>query len=877
LTPGLDDKGHLAFPERSLVNAIDAIAAEVPVIAAGHHPLECFNDAHCRLLQQLLTKRAIAYFCGHLHESSPKTVSTPNGTLFVAQTGALYNHRDYWNGYAIVAADPAERHFRTTLRRWFEPRREFSFAEDIADRGVFYSSDAAEAAWHQRGQQVDRRALAEWRKAQLLPALFQECNEGLSSQSLEEVFVAPEFERDVIYQRETDERVGSRIEPVSLEQILLDRANYLISAPKESGKSTLLKQIALRIAKRSDEDAHGGNIPVLLNFGNFKAYKAQLENLARQKLPQLPSRTTVPKLLADGLLTILIDDVEFQSADRKSSMVKFIEAYPKNRYILTTSTAFVESAAMRPEISPNVPFIQVRMRPLRQKHVLALIENHGTRDPLKADRLLERLTRDASALNMPLTAVTTTFLIQIIISEPKEGPIHQAALIERYLEILLEKFAPRELLPGTFNFRNKVDLLSAVAERMVREELYEPSPNILLGWIINYLKVYGLNYSASDILKYFLDSRILTTDGGLVRFRLRVFLEFFVAVRMREDEQFRTFIFDSSNYLRFPNEISFYAALSLRDKEHLEKIFDEFVRLSHEIWSDDQTPESVARYIENYKEPHPETSQEELLELQRQVRSEEEIMADRRAILEEGGSLPDDAPQGVFRPTISSPEDRWMSHLVLLSGMLKHMELIPDWDKRRFLTALLDGWLQFVTLSLSLVGVLAKEKKVVLNGVTYRTALPDDLPVGEIARRLALFMPSGGARMATVFLGTEKLQLQLESGIGEESEPVSRQFMRFAILSNLMAGDIGELAKKLSAQLTGHRYLRHVFARKLYDIAVRFRLPEPDYSKVRLLVGDLFVALGGVPQKEALGRKNRVLNALERQRLLIELKRDRES
>jgi hypothetical protein len=191
------------------------------------------------------------------------------------------------------------------------------------------------------------------------------------------------------------------------------------------------------------------------------------------------------------------------------------------------------------------------------------------------------------------------------------------------------------------------------------------------------------------------------------------------------------------------------------------------------------------------------------------------------------------------------------------------------------LTGLLDGWLQFTTLSLSLVAPLAKEKKVVLNGVRYRTMLPDDLAIGELARRLALAMPTGAARMATIFMGTEKLQLQLEAGIGDPDEPPSRQFMRFAILSNLMSGDVGELAKKLNVRLVGHRYLKHVFARKLYDLAVRFRLSDKDYAKVRMLVADLFISLGGVPHKDVNDRRNRVLNSVERQRLLVEYQRDK--
>jgi hypothetical protein len=281
-----------------------------------------------------------------------------------------------------VSVDSEEKHFRSIFRRWFESRREFSHAEDLANGGVFFSGEAARAAWSIRAKQIDRRSLDSWRKNSLAPVLIKECNEGLSAQSLEDVFVHPEFERDIIYRKETDERMGARVEPVSFEQLLDDRANYLISATKETGKTTLLKQIALRIARREDSST----LPVLLNFGTFKAYKAQLETLIRQKLPQLPSGMTVQRLLSDGLLTILIDDVEFQSADRKLSMIQFITAYPKNRYILATSTAFVESAAIQPEISPDVPFIQLSARPPHQNTAPREVRHGVEASVVRSDR-----------------------------------------------------------------------------------------------------------------------------------------------------------------------------------------------------------------------------------------------------------------------------------------------------------------------------------------------------------------------------------------------------------------------------------------------------------------------------------------------------------
>ncbi len=439
--------------------------------------------------------------------------------------------------------------------------------------------------------------------------------------------------------------------------------------------------------------------------------------------------------------------------------------------------------------------------------------------------------------------------------------------------MLLQKYAPRELLPATFNFRNKVDLLSVIAERMARERKYELERNELLHWMLDYLRSYGLKYAADDLLKYFLESRVMEADGEVIRFRLRVFFEFFLATRMREDVGFKEFIFAEENYLSFPNEISFYAAIAMRDRAAMEEMINRFVKLSEKVPSKAVNGAELARILEDYPVPSAHTSEGELLDLQRQIVSDEHAAEERKALMEGVGTdLDDGNSQLIVRPTYETDEERWLSHLVILSGMLKHMELIPDEDKRRVLNTVLDGWLRFAGNSLGIVGSLAKEKKVVFNGVTYRSLLPDDLTIGEVARRLSMMLPIASARLASMFLGTEKLQLQLEDGLGTREEPASRQFFRFAILSDLMVDDLASKAVLVDQSIRGHTFLTHVFARKLYEIAVRYRLPINQLRRIRSLVGDLFTDLSGVQHSEANEKKVRILRGLERQWLVTSLK-----
>lgn len=864
------DQGKLFVSEKTVVTALKRVPTGITPILIGHHPTSWFSDENQSIFERSIAGKALMYLSGHLHEVAPRQTRFIGGEILNAQSGALFCGRKRWNGYSIISLSTGENHSRIAYRRWFEHRLDFSKAEDIGDDGVFFSSEAAKTYWKISTPTVDMHSIDRWREAKLLPFILAKCNDAMGGSSFETMFVTPDFDREIPYRTEGEARIGSKVEKLSLSDIVTSKHNYVVSASLETGKSTLLRKIALIIA-RTATTSPGWTLPVIIQFGAIRNFAKSIERLIRDQIPDLEIGITY--LLENGLLTVLVDDMDFNIKGKKKALVDFISEYPKCRYILASSTTFVEVAALQPEIVPEVPFTRIRMRPFRKGHLQTLVEKHGLTDPRQVDQMVERVMRDASALNVPLTAVTGTFLIQIIREEPDVAVVNQAALIERYLEMLLQKYAPRELLPGTFDFKNKVDLLCNVAEIMTRSDEYDPDENDLISWCIQYLKDYGLKYSAADLVNYFVESRILERNGGRVRFRLRMFFEFFTASRMIDSEEFREYIFSEERYLSFINEIGFYSALNRRDKNKMEEIFARFSQLTEDLWPEGDPFHDANACMETMALPGKDATEEELNELRDNLHSPEQV-EDMRKELNEGTDFVDDnQSQSVIRKAFNTPGEQWVGHLLLLSGMVKHMELIRDADKRRLLSGALEGWVRFTVSSLGIIPDLAKNKRVVFNGVTYKSTLSDNLPVGEVARRLTLYMPIAVARMATTFIGTEKLRLQLEAGIGDRNEPLAQQLLRTSILSDLGVSGLAAIARKTAEQLKDSTFLKHVYARKMYEVAVRFRLEKDELAEIRDLVGNTFVQLNNVPRIKQVASKNSIIKGMSQQRIQVGLEK----
>lgn len=865
------DERNLLFPEVPLVRGLERIPAGYLKVVAGHHPIEFLNPVSEKALKTVLLKGADLYLYGHMHEAKPENLQSPVGQCTMVQSGALYASRDWWNGYCVISVVPGHHHHRMHLRRWHEERGEFGVASEYDDEGMVYFSPDGKLFWRSVEPRIDLMALDEWRQSKLHPALASECSQTLTKQRLHDVFVDPEFERDAYVETAEGKELRNKPETISLDDLFGSGDNLIIAAPEESGKTALIRHWADRLAKMPARTV-GWSIPVILNFEQLKTYAGGVESAVKQRLSELPGSISAGGLLNTGLVTIFVDDFRLEESQRKQSLSAFVAKFPLCRFVFLTSTPFIQGAGLSPVIAEEVPFTTIRLKRLKNSQLLALIEKHGTKDPKEADKLLQRMLLEANALSVPITPVSGTFLIQIYTEDSSKPLVNRANLIERYIEISLEKFGSDEFLDGKFDFHNKADLLSDIAERMCREGRYELAESEFLTWVREYLDKFGLRVSELDLLTYFTATRVLERCAGSVSFRLRAFMEYFAARRMESDVNFREYVLDEVRYLSFPNEISFYAAISRRDRAWIEELFRRFSATSETVWANAPAEVRDGTLLENFVIPGEDATEAEVLAVERRILDAELTESGRKELLNYDASPADHGGRRVFRPVLTDPGDEWLGQLALLSSMLKNMELVPNAVKTQTLHSVVHGWLQLISLSLGLVPALAKERTLTLYGVKYEVHF-EGMEIGEIARKLFVYVPISVVKMAHRYLGSEKLQLQLqlEHGLGEPLAKLSggQQLVRVGLLALMATEGVADKLKAVSGSITGRKYLTEVFLRHVYEMAVRYRLPEQELKTVRALAAEVATRLEGTAPKEIGKRKSEVIRSLAKSRLVV--------
>jgi len=410
---------------------------------------------------------------------------------------------------------------------------------------------------------------------------------------------------------------------------------------------------------------------------------------------------------------------------------------------------------------------------------------------------------------------------------------------------------------------------------MAANDDYSPSKESVRAEMKAYIDSRGLNVDLDDLLTEFLAARIFTVKSeNRINFRYRGVLEYFIALRMTTDPKFKDWVLNEERYLRYINEIQYYAG-KLRNDAALVDL----VAKRHELIMDEALADigdiDLAQ-LEKIQVPTDKDG-EGIEESAREVASPPLSKEEKDAELE--ADLPADAEdrQEVFRPKIDQSSDRVMLSLTLYSGLVKNMELIPDADKRRHLGAIWRGWAILLVASLRFAPRLAKERRVRINGAMYEIQAPQGMSDATLLRQMMLRLPHVHIRLLSGALGTEKLERQLtEPTLDQEGEPKIFDFLRVGVISDLRLDATPSAIDGLAAKLRDNRYLLWSLIIHISELRRLDRVKEEHFQRLEEPLAGAIANLRGGSHKQRENEKRRQIARLAKDRLMLTFKRDKD-
>jgi len=460
--------------------------------------------------------------------------------------------------------------------------------------------------------------------------------------------------RSIIKEQDGGEIYDREEVQITLSELVSLSANFFIHGKPEHGKTTLLQQISLHLIERSIASQAILTVPILMDYSDIRSGQDRMTRALQSALLVDLDGLSLPRILEEGLATIIIDDVDLSDRKRRNLLREFVTKYPRNRYIFSgfedvpsRINAFGEDLVVTAETP--ISFIHVFIKAFTRNRMRSLVEKWDRERALDREAVLNRLIGEFVHINIPVTAVNGTILLSIYESQSGFSPINRAVLIERFVEHLLEKRSFREAERRTFDFKNKVHVLSNLAAYMAQQNLYVLTRQSVVAIVRAYLDSVGLSEDPESLVEMVISTHIFARRSEeRLSFRYRAFAEYFIATQMTINLEFKSWVTSKDNYLSYINEIQYYAGIVRNDSSLINEIAMRFEKISEKVINVVGWDMELTR-LDGFRLPSSESTEDLFGDFERQMEAPPLSAEERDEVLE--AELPHDTEnrQEIFR------------------------------------------------------------------------------------------------------------------------------------------------------------------------------------------------------------------------------------
>jgi len=565
---GIKDRNKMILGEKEVQKAFDSIKHCNIKIALMHHPSYWLYEEDKFACDPLLNQFDIV-LSGHLHSLEDKFVISYGYSTVYSGSGSIYPIGEYYNGYSLLSIQPYTREVRVYLRKYFTfPRKKF-------DKSLFHN----ENGYLDFQLNIDNKSLAIGYKAinclrdeftaNVNKTLVSNIVDDHAPSKLQEIFVQPVLKLSSEYEKEKDQ------ENITLEDLINSNENIMFIGKKETGKTTILHYLALIYI---NDFTTYNKIPFIIDFkylhtGNNIIEKCMLQFLlTNSSNKQIINMEQLCELLSTGSCVILIDNLSLQKKNDLSILSKFVSKYPNNRYIFTVHENILNSIPIKSLPDIGCSYKKVFIQTLTKNGIRNLMQKWVGHCEVDIDQFLDRIIIYFYDTGMPRTPLLVSLMLAICSRNQNYVPINEASVMERFMEILLEKLSADEVKSSAYDFKNKEDYLSFLAWKMVENNRFYFTKDEFWEITIEYHRMRGFDLKLSQFDTIFFDKNILVDTYGVISFRYQCMVEFYIAKRARKDRKAFEWIIDDKNYLNFINELSYLTGLERDCEEVLIKV-----------------------------------------------------------------------------------------------------------------------------------------------------------------------------------------------------------------------------------------------------------------------------------------------------------------
>ena len=604
-------------------------------------------------------------------------------------------------------------------------------------------------------------------------------------------------------------------------------------------------------------------VPSVIDARNIKgAYPAVLESTLRSGLPDsTDARFKLEPLHDNGRLVLLIDNLDPSNKLHIDFLTATRSAYKKARMIIAVKLPFVDTQKLRPVLGiEHFDFCQLKT--LTRGKVRTLVEKWKLPPRYKTDTVVEEIHSRFGALGIPQTPAYVVIYLSVLEEIDGFNPINSSTVIEQFVESALQKYKPVYAFRSAFDYRNQIDYLGAMAERMCRNNSFLVEYSELYEWTKQYFEHIGQEHDLSKLISHFVQNKVFSHEGNSIYFRYNIFLSFFIAHQIQQSETFRAWLLEDHRYTNYISEIDIYCGLSRGDARMIEFFSNQF--------------EGFAEQLEVIVRPLAWTDRLEKLTLPIVKKSETEAFTDGIAS-QLTSDMPaekrDEAVSGgsetpVVRPNTQRPETTglmplWIKALRAYTVSLKNLENLSKADKERHLKKILQGWSSVMLYACIAFKEITEKRQIEIGPVRFELDLPDNVDAKAL-RVLFVHIPVLISDWVRRDLGSQKLALQLKNN--DIPETLSDAFLQTCLCADLKLDEYLGRLRTLKDKASDARSasFKEFILVKMHSIFLRLGIDHTEQAGFLHIAAELSAEIKGLDGEERAREIDRYTTELRR-------------
>lgn len=856
---GHSDYGSLFLAERQIDSALAEISECTIKIAVMHHTLKWLHPSEGGLVQRLLSSNFHAILCGHNHENNASGISANIGSIFVSNTGCIYESREYFNGYSILNLDFENSKWVVEAREYYYQRDEFSVSSRFAESGLceftFKSDPGTNLVV------IPSAVITEIQDRASLKLLSFSASD-VAPKQIGAMFVEPPI-ATVDEKQFLSDKNSSDTKYTSLSELARLEESILITGKRESGKTLLLHEIA---ANRFMEFSPSARLGVVADFSILsKLTEATiLEQLVEATGNELRKRDIID-LLDHGRILVCIDNVHIHNSAQLSLIKSFCSKYKNVRYLIGVPEEFYDPMNVS-ELTPDigVSIKRVFIHSFRRREVKEMVKRWFGEDSAAANLKLDQINRLLARLNVPTTPFLVSVLLWVIEQRPGSTPVNQAAAIEVLIEGLLDKLKESKSR-GNFDSNIQMHFLSDLAVHLDSRACEWMTGLDFDEFVVNYFKRKGLNVSTAGFADELIRKGLIYSGGDLVMFKFDCFRAYFLAKRFAELPALWQKALTIEEVHRYNAEIDLFTGL-YRDRRD---VLVASLELCKQIFLKSNLDTNL-RAIDQFNSIPVFANPANLKSLETDLLTDDYSEARREERLDQierpsNASVDHATSRKRDQFERSSDELLFVAALRTLSVVVRNSELVDDVNlKQTALSTALEYWSKFLISAL----------KVIQDSDLQEVRIPGLFPPGLSEERLRqglfLMLPQAIISMMSECLATAKLQVFLQKASLEKDAIIPC----LASLMSLESGDqnAAAMVKNVLQRFGDNRFIAQLIFFKVLIIYQLNNLTGSQATGVRSCLVDAFKALRGGPSGQSASEATKFLENIDRSRSLSEMK-----